>query len=104
MAQPKVGFPAEPDPDEELALIVAAQRGDREAFNRLMPPYGTLLFRIGLRILKTADGAQEVQQRATINAWIKLPTFNPARGRFIAWLTRIATNCALEELRRPEHW
>ncbi len=82
----------------EEQLIQAAQRGDLDAFNRLVVSYQGLAFNVSCRLLGEAAAAQDATQDAFISAYRNLRGFRG--GSFKAWLLRIVTNGCYDELRR----
>ncbi len=48
------------------------------------------------------DIAEDIAQEAFIKAFIELKKFNPGKARFSTWLYRIATNLALDHLRKSK--
>ncbi len=85
---------------DEIALLSQAQRGDLDAFNRLVLAYQEQLFNIAFRILGDEDLAADATQEAFLHAFQKITTFRS--GSFRAWLIRIVTNLCYDELRRQK--
>lgn len=83
---------------DEEQLIQAAQRGDLDAFNRLVTSYQDLAFNLAYRLLGDDSDAEDVTQDAFISAYKNLHTYRG--GSFKAWLLRIITNGSYDELRR----
>jgi RNA polymerase sigma-70 factor (ECF subfamily) len=83
---------------DEQALIQAAQRGSRKAFNVLVLRYQDGLYTLAYRIMGEAQSAADATQEAFITAFRRLSTYRG--GSFRAWLLRIATNACYDELRR----
>ncbi len=83
---------------DEIALIAAAQRGDLDAFNRLILAYQSLAFNCAYRILGEAEAAADATQEAFLSAFRALRGFRG--GSFRGWLLRIVTNACYDELRR----
>lgn len=46
------------------------------------------------------DVAEDIAQETFIKAYLELKKFNPKKGRFSTWLYRIATNLAIDYLRK----
>lgn len=85
---------------DETALIHDAQRGDLDAFNRLVLAYQTALYNTALRILGDEDQAADATQEAFISAFRALNSYRG--GSFKAWLLRTVTNACYDELRRQK--
>jgi RNA polymerase sigma-70 factor (ECF subfamily) len=85
-------------PDDEAALIRAAQRGSLDAFNTLVLRYQDAVFTTAYRIMGETQIAADIAQDAFITAYRQIGTFRG--GVFRAWLLRIAANRCYDELRR----
>jgi RNA polymerase sigma-70 factor (ECF subfamily) len=83
---------------DEIALIASAQRGDLDAFNRLVLSHQDALFNAALRILGDDELAADATQEAFLAAFRGLNGFRG--GFFRAWLMRTVTNACYDELRR----
>lgn len=84
--------------DNEQALIQTARRGSLEAFNALVLRYQDSVYTLAYRIMGESHSAADVAQDAFILAYRRLDSYRG--GSFRAWLLRIATNTAYDELRR----
>ena len=87
--------------DAELDLIVAAQKGDRQAFGELVRIHREGVVNVVYRMCSDAELAEDAAQEAFIRAWHHLPRYQP-RTPFRNWVYRIATNAALDVLRRDK--
>jgi len=85
---------------DEDYLIRSAQKGDLDAFNRLVLAYQQQAFNLALRMLGDEDGAEDATQQSFISAYEKIKTFRG--GSFRAWILRIVTNNCYDELRRQK--
>jgi RNA polymerase sigma-70 factor (ECF subfamily) len=83
---------------DETALIDGAQKGDLDAFNRLVLAYQEQIYNQALRMLDDPAPAEDASQEAFLLAYRHLRTFRG--GSFRAWLLRIVTNVCYDELRR----
>jgi RNA polymerase sigma-70 factor (ECF subfamily) len=85
-------------------LIERARAGDTRAFEELARREERALYRHALRIVGTTADAEDIVQDALFSAWRSIASFQGLSFR--AWLFRIATNRALDQLRsrkrRPE--
>jgi RNA polymerase sigma-70 factor (ECF subfamily) len=85
---------------DEAGLIKDAQRGDLDAFNRLVLAYQDRVYNQAYRVLGNHQSADDATQDAFISAYRKLSSFRG--GSFRAWLLRIVTNACYDELRRQK--
>lgn len=85
---------------DEAGLIKDAQRGDLDAFNRLVLAYQDRVYNQAYRVLGNHQSADDATQEAFISAFRKLSSFRG--GSFRAWLLRIVTNACYDELRRQK--
>jgi RNA polymerase sigma factor (sigma-70 family) len=83
----------------EAILVEAAKLGNHSAFEELWARHSGTVFRSAYRIMGNRDDAEDTLQDAWTKAFVHLKTFN-GRSKFSTWLTRIAINSALMELRR----
>jgi RNA polymerase sigma-70 factor (ECF subfamily) len=83
----------------ELPLVLAAKKGDLEAFSQLVKRYDRNIFRIAQHITHNEEDAQDVVQDAFLKAYQNLEQFQ-GNSKFYTWLVRIAVNEALMKLRR----
>lgn len=90
-------------PNLEL-LLERVHRGDRDAFAALYPATSRKLFGIVFRILHHQPQAEEVLQEVYILIWEHAHRFDATRATPITWMSTIARNRALDEVRkrRPE--
>ena len=88
------------------ALVLQVARGDRLAFARLVERHGARLKALATRIAGNRAVAEEIVQETFTRAWVTAPNWrhkgDGARA-FSAWLTRVATNLAIDQLRRPRN-
>ena len=87
-------------PDQDAALMLAFCAGDGAAFDALFGRWSAPLLRYLERMLRDAAGAEELVQEVFLRVHGARQRYQP-QARFSTWLYRIATNLALNELRRP---
>lgn len=85
--------------ETELDLIALAQRGDRQAFGELVRRHREGVINVVYRMCGDVNLAEDAAQEAFIRAWQHLHSYRP-RSLFRNWVYRIATNAALDVLRR----
>jgi RNA polymerase sigma-70 factor (ECF subfamily) len=86
------------DPDAELML--AFQKGDGAAFDALFARWAGPLLRYLERMVRDVATAEELVQDAFLRVHSARDRY-VAEAKFSAWLYRIASNLAFNELRRP---
>ncbi len=84
---------------DEASLIRAAQKGDQDAFERLLRSYDQSVLRIAMNLLRSPDEARDVYQETFLKVYRNLHSFR-FDCSFHTWLYRIATNICLDHLRR----
>lgn len=79
--------------------VDAALAGDRTAYSILVRRHQGALYRYLVRMVASPDDALDLTQEAFVRAWQALPQWEPG-AQFRTWLYRIASNAALDVLRR----
>jgi len=87
-------MPGEPDADTLRRFV----QGDQAAFEQLFRQFETEVYGWIVRIVRDRSAADDVLVEAFWRAYRGRAQFDPARS-FGAWMRRIATNAALDELR-----
>ena len=82
--------------DKEMAL--AFQRGEKGAYQEIYDRYQERVHRVCRRMLGKPEDAQEAAQEAFLRVYTALGKFN-GRYQLGAWITRIATNVCLDQIR-----
>ena len=86
-----------PEPDEALARRAA--RGDRTALEILLDRHANRVHAVRRRVVGDPDDALDATPEAMI-AIARGVSRVAGRSAFTTWLYRVATNAALDELRR----
>lgn len=81
------------------ALIASALGGDREAFGVLVVRHQRSLVNYLFRLTGNRETAMDLAQDVFIKVYQSLGTFDPTY-RFTTWLYRIASNAAIDHIRR----
>jgi RNA polymerase sigma-70 factor (ECF subfamily) len=81
------------------SLIRAAQRGDHDAFERLVRAYDQSVLRLAMNLLRSPEDARDVYQEAFLRVYRNLHAFR-FDCSFHTWLYRIVTNICLDQLRK----
>jgi RNA polymerase sigma-70 factor (ECF subfamily) len=87
-------------PEEDVRLMLAFRAGDAAAFETLFRRWSGPLLRFLERMVRDLATAEELVQEVFIRVHGARHRYQP-EARFSTWLYRIATNLALNELRRP---
>ncbi|HEX8903742.1 MAG TPA: sigma-70 family RNA polymerase sigma factor [Longimicrobiaceae bacterium] len=93
--------------DRELVRRMAA--GDESALGELHDRHATLLHSVALRIVGSADDAEEVVEETFWQAWRQAGRYEEGRGGISTWLVMMARSRALDHARsrrrfREERW
>lgn len=84
---------------DEQAVITRILDGDEDLYRILVDRYKEGLYRHCFNFVRDEDLAEDLAQEAFIKAFVKLENYDRVHA-FSTWLYKIATNLALEELRR----
>ena len=84
---------------DDASLAAAAAAGDRRALETLLERYADRVHAICRRIVVHPEDALDATQEALIAITRGIGRFD-GRSAFTTWLYRVATNAALDELRR----
>jgi RNA polymerase sigma-70 factor (ECF subfamily) len=87
------------DPVDDRDLVLAAQRGDRDAFKTLFERYHRRTYALAFGVLRHPDDALDVVQDAFIKAHKYLDKFE-GNSSFYTWLYRIVMNLAIDHIRK----
>jgi RNA polymerase sigma factor (sigma-70 family) len=87
-------------PREEQQLVEGLLAGNEDAVRALYARFARPVFALGLRLLGSAEAAEELTQDVFLMAWRKAARFDATRGRLSTWLMTIAHNLAVDRLRR----
>ena len=85
--------------DDDADLARRASRGDRAALETLLDRHADRIHALCRRIIPHRDDALDATQEAMIAVVRGIRRFD-GRAAFTTWLYRVATNAALDELRR----
>lgn len=86
--------------DEDVRLMLAFREGEAAAFDALFRRWSGPLLRYLERMVRDLATAEDLVQEVFLRVHRARDRYT-AEARFSTWLYRIATNLALNELRRP---
>jgi RNA polymerase sigma-70 factor (ECF subfamily) len=81
------------------ATADAMEAGREEAFRELVERHSPMVFRVAFRITGNESDAEDVVQEAFLKAYRNFDSYD-SRASFSTWIYRIASNCAIDVLRR----
>lgn len=87
-----------PKPDD-AELVYRVANGDREAFLILYDRYASRVYALALKMLGESMAAEEATQDSFLKLWTRAGTFNPQRGKLLAWLLTITRRTTLDRIR-----
>jgi RNA polymerase sigma-70 factor (ECF subfamily) len=86
------------------ALLKEARKGDRESLARLIVPYSPGVYLGALRLTGNPADAEDVRQEAFLKTMSRLDQFigaqEESRDDLHAWVSRIASNAAIDVIRK----
>lgn len=85
--------------ESEQELMRQLVAGDEDAVRTIYARFGRSVYTLGLRLLGSNEGAEELTQDVFLTAWRKGSRFDSTRGRLSTWLMAIAHNMAVDRLR-----
>lgn len=86
--------------DDLVNALARVARGDKAAFELVYRATSLKLYGVVARILRQRALADEVLQDVYVRVWERAGEFDPATSSPITWLTTIARNRALDEVKR----
>ena len=95
------GKPAGSSAQRDLAWVEAALEGDQAAYTNLLQTYRENIYFMMLKMVRNQDDADDLTIEAFGKAFKRLPSFNPEYA-FSTWLFRIASNNAIDFIRKKK--
>ncbi len=83
----------------EAELIAQSKHHNQQAYAELVDRYKNAVYHHCFAIIRDEDASEDLTQETFISAYYKLGTYNP-EYRLATWLFKIATNKALDHLKR----
>jgi RNA polymerase sigma-70 factor, ECF subfamily len=82
--------------EDDVDLLAAIVRGEREALGRLYDRHAGVLLALGVRILGDRAPAEDLLHDVVLEAWHRARDFDPSRGTVRAWLVTRMRSRALD--------
>lgn len=82
----------------DSVLLDAIKGGQVEALHEVYRRHGQMVYGLALRILKTADDAEDLTQDIFLQLWYK-PRYDASRGKLSTYLSLLARSRALDRVR-----
>jgi RNA polymerase sigma-70 factor (ECF subfamily) len=88
--------------DLEDNLIKKAQKGNVDAFEKLVYKYEKLVFNLAFSMLRNEQDAYDIAQEVFIKVYQSISTFN-FTAKFSTWIHRITVNTTIDEIRKRKN-
>ncbi len=88
--------------EEDLQLLLKISAKDESAFAQLYDRYSSIVYTFVLRIVKTAEEAEDLLQEVFLQVWNKSTLFSENKGSVYTWIITIARHRAIDQLRSKE--
>lgn len=83
----------------DAELMGRVRTRDANALRALYDRHSSLVFGLGLRILKDQAEAEDLAQDVFLHLWRRADLFDGQRGAFLGWLVSLTRNRAIDRLR-----
>ena len=87
----------------EAKLIERIKSGDQGAYTTLYELHIKRVYGLCLRLLADQAHAEDAAQEVFVQAWRKIAQFD-GRSQFSTWLYSVASNVAINYLRKQKNW
>jgi RNA polymerase sigma factor (sigma-70 family) len=81
-------------------LLIACAEGDEQALGSLYDRFGTVAYRLALRIVRDAALAEDVVQEGFLTVWRQAERFDGSRGSTSTWILTLVHRRAVDLVRR----
>jgi len=86
---------------DDAALVRKARKGEMGAFEELVARHRDKIYARAYSMMRNEDEAIDLSQEAWVKGWQRLAQFQ-GDSSFATWMTRIAINLCLDELRKQK--
>lgn len=93
-----VGMARSTPGDEDL--LTACADGDEQALGSLYDRFGTVAYRLALRLVRDAALAEDVVQEVFLTVWRQADRFDPSLGNASTWILTLVHRRAVDHVRR----
>jgi RNA polymerase sigma factor (sigma-70 family) len=95
--------PTIPPPQLEIELVQGLRTKDQQALSTLYKMYGPSIKGIIIRIVIHEETAEDLVQETFVKIWNSIDKYDDSKGRLFTWISRLAKNAAIDQLRRKSH-
>src|SRR5262245_14887534 len=85
--------------ERDLECLLRVRSKDESGLEALYDAYGSALYGVALRILRSASDAEDAVQEAWAQVWKSSASYDAQRGSVAAWLMTIVRTRALDRYR-----
>ncbi len=89
-----------PSIGDDHELLAACAAGDEQALGSLYDRFGTVAYRLALRVLRDAALAEDAVQEAFLAVWRQAASFDSSRGKASTWILTLVHRRAVDLVRR----
>jgi RNA polymerase sigma factor (sigma-70 family) len=87
----------------ESRLVNLLKAKNEQALSTLYKMYAPSLKGIILRIVIQEETAEDLLQEVFVKIWNSITKYDENKGRLFTWMSRLAKNMAIDQLRRKSH-
>jgi len=90
-------------PEVEKRLVTALKMQDQQALSTLYKMYSASLKGIILKVIIHEETAEDILQELFVKIWKSIDKYDDSKGRLFTWMSRLAKNMAIDQVRRKSH-
>lgn len=84
---------------ELLQILIAMAEGEKAAMHRLYVRTSGELYSLCFSFIQNREASEDVLHEVYLKVWNRATSYDHTKGAPMAWLTRIARNCAIDWIR-----
>lgn len=96
-------LPGVQQPEMEHRLVSSLKMKDQQALAALYKMYAPSLNGIILRIVINEETTEDLLQETFVKIWNSIDKYDESKGRLFTWMSRLAKNIAIDQLRKKSH-